>query len=225
MIIDLLMGLFRGAVLGHDGGARKQRIKQPTEMPTSTMALMGRFPSLMGPFSDLNGAFPKFRPKGPFCLSQTKKNSSSHRAILRRTFSEVCGGFWGEFSEVARSFSEVAFTCGNHRTQRILGQVLRSLLQNPENFSKVASEVRPAVHTAPLCLRVPKSLFMCFCTGRVIPNEGENAHKQDTPPQIPARSREHFVFFLVCFFFGGAPIVFKAHCKIVRFPGITLRNS
>ena len=44
MFIDLLMGLFRGAVVRHGRGARKQLIKQPTEMPTSTMALMGRFP-------------------------------------------------------------------------------------------------------------------------------------------------------------------------------------
>ena len=62
------MGLFRGAVFRHGGGARKQPIKQPTEMPTSTMASMGRFPppswaifpSLMGRFSDfvLRGRFP-----------------------------------------------------------------------------------------------------------------------------------------------------------------------
>ena len=36
--------------------------------------------------------------------------------------------------------------------QRILGQLLRSLLQNPRNFSEVAPEVRPAVHTSLLCL-------------------------------------------------------------------------
>ena len=36
--------------------------------------------------------------------------------------------------------------------QRILGQLLRSLLQNPRNFSEVALEVRPAVHTALLSL-------------------------------------------------------------------------
>ena len=35
-------------------------------MPTSTMALMGRFPLLNGPFSDLDGAFLRFRPKGAF---------------------------------------------------------------------------------------------------------------------------------------------------------------
>ena len=48
MIIDLLMGLFRGAVFFTmaGGGARKQPIEQSIEMPTSTMALMGRFPSL-----------------------------------------------------------------------------------------------------------------------------------------------------------------------------------
>ena len=42
--------------------------------------------------------------------------------------------------------------CGNHHTQRILGQLLRSLLQNPRNFAEVGSEVRPVVHTALLCL-------------------------------------------------------------------------
>ena len=67
-IIDLLMGLFRGAVFHHGRDARKQPIKQPTEMPTSTMALMGRFPSLMGRFPDLNGAFHRFHTKGPFYL-------------------------------------------------------------------------------------------------------------------------------------------------------------
>ena len=73
--IDLLMGLFRGAVFRHGGGARKQRIKQPLELPTSTMALMGRFPSLMGRFPTLMGRFPDFVPWavlsleiGKFCM-------------------------------------------------------------------------------------------------------------------------------------------------------------
>ena len=57
------MGLFRGAVFLQGGGAGKQPIKKPTDMPTSTMAFMGRFPCLMG-FSSLNGAFPRFRPTG-----------------------------------------------------------------------------------------------------------------------------------------------------------------
>ena len=65
-IIDLLMGLFIGAVFRHGGGARKQPIKQPTEMPTSTMALMGRFPSLMGRFPSLLGRFPNFVLRGRF---------------------------------------------------------------------------------------------------------------------------------------------------------------
>ena len=64
--IDLLMGLFRGAVFFHGGGARKQPIKQATEMSTSTMALVGRFPSLMGRFPTLMGRFPDFVPKGRF---------------------------------------------------------------------------------------------------------------------------------------------------------------
>ena len=64
--MDLLMGLFRGAVFHHGGGARKQPIKQPTETPTSTMALMGRFPSLMGRFLTLMGRFPDFVLMGRF---------------------------------------------------------------------------------------------------------------------------------------------------------------
>ena len=65
-LIDLLMGLFRGAVFRHGGGARKQPIKEPTETPTSTLALMGRFPSLMGRFPTLMGRFPDFVPRGRF---------------------------------------------------------------------------------------------------------------------------------------------------------------
>ena len=57
-----------------EGVPRKQPIKQPTEMPTSTMALMGRFPSLMGRFPTLIGAFPRFRPKGPLYLLKTHWN-------------------------------------------------------------------------------------------------------------------------------------------------------
>ena len=60
------MGLFGGAVFPHGGGARKQPIKQPTEMPTSTMALMGRFPSLTGRFPTLMGRFPDFLLRGRF---------------------------------------------------------------------------------------------------------------------------------------------------------------
>ena len=65
-IIDLLMGLFRGAVFRHGGGALKQPIKQPTETPTSTLALMGRFPSLMGRFPTLMGRFSDFVLRGRF---------------------------------------------------------------------------------------------------------------------------------------------------------------
>ena len=58
MFIDLLMGLFRGAVFRHGGGALKQPIKDPTETPTSTLALMGRFPSLVSRFPTLMGVSP-----------------------------------------------------------------------------------------------------------------------------------------------------------------------
>ena len=61
-----IMGLFRGAVFRHGRGARKQPMRQPTEMPTSTMGLMGRFPSLMGRFPTLMGRFPDFVLMGRF---------------------------------------------------------------------------------------------------------------------------------------------------------------
>ena len=63
---NLLMGLLRGAVFRHGGGALKQPIKQPTETPTSTLALMGRFPSFMGPFPTLMGRFTDFVLRGRF---------------------------------------------------------------------------------------------------------------------------------------------------------------
>ena len=65
-LIDLLIGLFGGAVFRHGGGARKQPMKQPTEMPTSTMALMGSFPYLMGRFPTFMGRFPDFVLRGRF---------------------------------------------------------------------------------------------------------------------------------------------------------------
>ena len=64
--MDLLMGLFKGAVFRHGLSARKQPIKQPTDMPTSTMALMGRFASLMGRFLTLMGRFSDFVLRGRF---------------------------------------------------------------------------------------------------------------------------------------------------------------
>ena len=66
LLIDLLMWLFRGAVFRHGGGALKQPIKQPTETPTSTLALMGRFASLKGRFPTLIGRFTDFVLRGRF---------------------------------------------------------------------------------------------------------------------------------------------------------------
>ena len=53
-IIDLLTGLFRGAVFHHGG--------VPENCP---LALVGRFPSLMGRFPTLMGRFPECL-NGPF---------------------------------------------------------------------------------------------------------------------------------------------------------------
>ena len=61
------------------------------------------------------------------------------------------GVLGGIFRSCPRTSQKLPF-CGNHQTERILGQLLRSLLQNPRNLSEVAPEVRPAVHTALFCL-------------------------------------------------------------------------
>ena len=65
-LIDLLVGPFRGAVFRHGGGALKQPMKEPTETPTSILALMGCFPSLMGRFPTLMGRFTDFVLRGRF---------------------------------------------------------------------------------------------------------------------------------------------------------------
>ena len=83
-VIYLLMGLFRGAVFRHGGGALKQPIKQPTETPTSTLALMGRFPSLMGRFPTLMGRFTDFVRRGRFTSwKSTGKQPIKKRGIKR----------------------------------------------------------------------------------------------------------------------------------------------
>ena len=74
------MGLFRGAVFRHGWGARKQPIKQPTEMPTSTMASMGRFASSMGRFPALMGRFRDFVLRGRF----TSRKSSGKQPVKKR---------------------------------------------------------------------------------------------------------------------------------------------
>ena len=87
------MGLFRGAVFRHGGGALKQPIKQPTETPTSTLALMGRFPSLMGRFSTLMGRFTDFVLRGRFTSwKSTGKQPIKKRGIKR--FLTKVGDSW-----------------------------------------------------------------------------------------------------------------------------------
>ena len=78
------MGLFRGAVFRHGGGARKQPIKDPTETPTRTLALMGRFLSLMGRFPSLMGRFTDFVLRGRFTSwKSTGKQPINKRGIKR----------------------------------------------------------------------------------------------------------------------------------------------
>ena len=51
-------GPFSRTVFHHSGRARRQPIKQPTETPTKTMALMSCFPSLMRVFRTWSAASP-----------------------------------------------------------------------------------------------------------------------------------------------------------------------
>ena len=76
----------------------------------------------------------------------TKKNSSHHRAIYGGPSEKFVGVLGGIFRSCPQTSQKLS-VCGNLQTQRVWGQILRSLLQNPQNFSEVAPEVRPPVHT------------------------------------------------------------------------------
>ena len=52
----------------------------------------------------------------------------------------------------------------------MLGQLLRSLLQNPRNIPEVALEVRPAMHTALLCLKF-RNNFSVVATRELTKND------------------------------------------------------
>ena len=78
------MGLFRGAVSRRGRGALKQPIKQQTETPTSTSALMGRFSSLMGRFPALMGRFADLVLRGRTVpLENPLENSPLRKGALR----------------------------------------------------------------------------------------------------------------------------------------------
>ena len=96
-IIDPLMDLFRGAVFRHGGGARRQPINQPTEIPTSTMALMGRFTSLMGRWQTLMGRFPEFALMGRFPSRKSPGKQPIKKRGIKRFLTET--GFGGVFGD------------------------------------------------------------------------------------------------------------------------------
>ena len=78
-------------------------------------------------------------------------------ATAGRSYGGPSEKFVGDLGVIFRSCpptSQKLPLYGNHQTQLILGQLLRSLLQNPRNFSEVAPEVRRAVHMAALCLNL-----------------------------------------------------------------------
>ena len=95
------MGLFRGAVFRHGGGALKQPIKQPTETPTSTLALMGRFPSLMGRFPTLMVRFTDFVLRGRFTSwKSTRKQPFLRKGALRGSWVKESPGIRNVFIPV-----------------------------------------------------------------------------------------------------------------------------
>ena len=71
IFIDLLIGLFGGAVFDHVG--------VPKNCP---LVLMGRFPSLMGRFPTLMGRFPECL-NGPFSLLLLGKQPIKKRGVKR----------------------------------------------------------------------------------------------------------------------------------------------
>ena len=111
----------------------------------------------------------------PLPLAAAPSSLARWRSSLRRrktvaTAGRSYGGpsekFVGDFRSCPLTSQKLPL-CGDRQTKRILGQLLRSLLQNRQNFSEVAPEVRPAVHTAPLCLILNFLLFplalLIFC--------------------------------------------------------------
>ena len=82
--------------------------------------------------------------------------------IARATKSEKSVGVLGGIFRSCPITSQKLPLCGNRRTQRILGQLSGSLLQNPGNFSELAPEVRPAVHTAALRLTVRRLAILLY---------------------------------------------------------------
>ena len=91
-IIEVLMGLFRGAVFHHGGGDRNQ----PIEQPTSTMASMGRFPSLMGRLAVLPLQTGKSHPWTHTSLGETSEELSGplvHTNFPRKRYGPMIGPY------------------------------------------------------------------------------------------------------------------------------------
>ena len=74
-LIDLFMGLFRGAVFDHGGVPKKRPI-----------SLNGAFCPLNGPFSDLNGPLPRVPEWAVFPLQNPLENNPLRKGASR--------GFW-----------------------------------------------------------------------------------------------------------------------------------
>ena len=120
------MGLFSGAVFSHGGGASKQPIKQPTEMPTSTMTLMGRFPSSMGRFPTLMGRFSDFVPRGRFASCKSTGKQPIKKRGIKRFLN--CDGFH--------------YVDASGQTYKILTNTIRAQIQSHAIFPRINSPER-----------------------------------------------------------------------------------
>ena len=81
------------------------------------MALMGRFPLLNGPFFNLNGPFPRFRPGGAVLrLENPLENSPLRKGALRGPF--FLRDFLAILAPSTRTIAIVRFWCAKRRLQR-----------------------------------------------------------------------------------------------------------
>ena len=140
------------------------QIKQPTEMPTSTMALLGRFLSFMGRFQTLMGRFPDFVLMGRFTSwKSTGKQPIKKRGIKRflrfariAWFSRIVSGsrieppflrialrgaknyewqVWGDSRESLAHYENRGFLCESIRVKRFAEKRPDSRCESPGHLS------------------------------------------------------------------------------------------
>ena len=165
------MGLFSGAVFRHGGGARKQPIEQPTEMPTSTMALMGRFPSLMGRFATLMGRFTDCVLRGRF----TSLKAPGKQPIKKRGIKRSSTGF--------RSARQVF--CGD--ASRLFLDHFSKHLSSVLERTELCHEVRNPGPQNPKSSTIKTTTWHCLeVSGQVRPRQGTEICNFGAPSALEA---------------------------------------